>query len=541
MAAMPDQRDFDAPVHRAHTLILLAAVVLLAVVCFFPLLRYFFSQDDFQLMYRAVYEPGDMLSASFGARPHHFRPLTKIFYFNGAYRVFGLSPLPWHIVSLLIHIGNTLLVFGLLRRLRLAATPAAVAAGFFALNVAFLHVVGWITCIQQLAAVLFMLSSIYIAVGALNRAKDASDRNAHPNRRSDDIANMTAPGRQAGVRGRIVASLVCYLLALMSLEQTFMTPVLIVLLAAFGLTGHRYRIGSTVRTLWPHLVVFVVYSAARLWWKGVPSDGISEFAYGDNIIFNLTAYLSAAYNFWPDVSDLIPYRPKTVAPSHFLLLALIVYNVGRVRAREVIFASAFIVLTLLPALPLQAHYFFYHTYVPAFGAVYLLALALGDAFGALGRSRTLGGRLSLATALAVLLLFGALSAWKVRDNATRAADPATRDNASFVLRRALIAQNVYDSLDMRDLDMTGVENIEMLYGWPGRKLFGGTTNDMYWGLAQGFAIRLYFAAAGTPVEEVTMPTTWDPDSHEVEPGTLVLFYDPAGNCYRYEEVMRSRR
>jgi hypothetical protein len=38
-----------------------------------------------------------------------------------------------------------------------------------------------------------------------------------------------------------------------------------------------------------------------------------------------------------------------------------------------------------------------------------------------------------------------------------------------------------------------------------------------------------------------MPTTWDPDSHEVEPGTLVLFYDPAGNCYRYEEVMRSRR
>lgn len=530
---MPDQRDFDAPGRRAHTVILLAAIALLAVVCFFPLLRYFFSQDDFQLVYRAVHEPGDMLSASFGARPHHFRPLTKIFYFAGAYRVFGLSPLPWHIVSLLVHIGNTLLVFGLLRKLRLSAAPAAVAAGFFALNVAFLHVIGWITCIQQLAAVLFMLSSIYLAVGALGDGQNA--------------------------RCRLAASFVCYLLALMSLEQTFTTPVLIVLIAAFGLTGHRYRVGSTVRTLWPHLLAFAVYSAARLWWKGMPADGISEFAYGDNLIFNLSAYLSAIYNFWPDVSDLIPYQPKTVAPSHFLLLALIVYNVGRLRAREVIFAALFLILTLLPALPLRAHYFFYHTYVPAFGAVYLLALALGDVFGAIQRLRggdaldssdvgggpaigqPRGARLSLAAALGVLLLFGAVSAWKVRDNAGRAADPATRDNASFVIRRALIAQNVFESLEAKNIDMTGVEEIEMLYGWPGRRLFGGTTNDMYWGLAQGFAIRLFFAAAGTPVESVTMPTTFEPESHEEKPGTLVLFYDPAGNCYRYDQVMRNRR
>jgi len=515
ITAMPDHRDFDAPGRRAHTVILLAAVALLAVVCFFPLLRYFFSQDDFQLMYRAVHEPGDMLSASFGARPHHFRPLTKIFYFAGSYRVFGLTPLPWHIVSLLVHIGNAFLVFGLLRKLRLSATPAAVAAGFFALNVAFLHVVGWITCIQQLAAVLFMLSSMYLAVGALEGGP--------------------------GARGRRAISFVCYLLALMSLEQTFMTPVLVLLISAFGLAGHRYRIGSTVRTLWPHLIAFAVYSAARLWWKGMPADGISEFAYGDNIIFNLTAYLSAVYHFWPDVSDLIPYQPKTVAPSHFLLLALIVYNVGRLRAREVVFAIAFIILTLLPALPLRAHYFFYHTYVPAFGAVYLLALALGDVFGALERSRDGRGRLSLAAALAVLLVFGAMSTWKVRDNASRAADTATRDNASFVLRRALIAQNVFESLDAKDLDMTGIENIEMLYGWPGRRLFGGTTNDMYWGLAQGFAIRLFFAAGGTPLESVTMPTVWDPDSHEMKPRTLVLFYDPAGNCYTYDQIMSNRR
>jgi hypothetical protein len=299
-----------------YVAIALAVLAVLIVLCFAPLMGYFFSQDDFILMYRATYETGDLLESTFGQKPHHFRPLTKIFYFATMYRVFGLNPLPYHLISMLLHLANTLMVFLLLRRLRLSAPAAYVSAGLFGLNVAFFHAIAWISCVQQLAAALFLLLAMWYGIAAME----------HGARRPQGL------------------SIVFYVLALLSLEQVFLAPVFLLLIGFFGLAG-RFETRRIVVKLLPHLLIMLFYAEMRLWWKGMPESGTSQFVYGKNILINLVMYAGALYEFWPKVGDLIPRVQYTVTRQLYVFGAVVVYNVARWRPGAVGFALVFIVGT----------------------------------------------------------------------------------------------------------------------------------------------------------------------------------------------------
>jgi hypothetical protein len=500
-------RPVGAEAGATGPVIVLAFLCVLATLCFFPLLRYFFSQDDFYLIYRSTHEAGDMLASAFGPSPHHFRPLTKTVYFAVAYRVFGLHALPFHIVSLAVHLGNSLLIYVLLRDFRLSAAPAAVATALFALSVSFFHAIGWISCIQQLGGALFFLLTFVLAITAL---------------------------RDRSWKWQMM-SVVAYILALLSLEQTFLVPLLIVMAAVLGLTEKRYSVAETLRTMWPHTLILCAYAAVRLFWKGMPSEGISRFAYGDNVVLNLAAYLSAMYTYWPDISNQIPYRTLTMTPSHFVLLALVVYNVARLRVRQVAFALIFIVATLLPTLFLVYHFFYYHTYVPAFGAVFLIGLLTEDVFKVIGRGWLAAQSRQLLAAAVVIAVITAISSWKVRVIERRAIDQRTRQLGSFVLRRAIIAEAAYHDLTKKAGDMTGVRHIDLVYGWPGHKKAGGRPRDLFWAFSDGYAVRVFFD--DYDVEDVQMLYAWNPQGdYREEPDRRVFFYDPAGHCYTYDEM-----
>jgi hypothetical protein len=370
---------------------LLAGLVVLVVFCFWPLTGYFFAQDDLWLMRVSANDLGEQLSRTFGPAPHHFRPLTKFIYFAAAYRAFGLNPMPHHLVSLLLHVANTLLVFVLLRRLRVPFSPALVVAGLFGMNAAFFHAVGWISCIQQLMGTFFMLLSIVLALAAIER----------------------------GHAGRLYLATFAYLLALMSVEQTFLAPVIVSAVLVMGLAGGRHTLRRSFTALWPHYLLLSAYLVMRLL-KGVPGDGRTRFHYGTNILENVSAYAGAMVDFWPDVGTVITLNPLAVTVPQGIFAALIVYHLARRRWREVIFGIGFSVVTLLPALFLVRHYFYYHTYVAAFGALYLGALALRDLWKGLERLR-LGGRTRhLIAPVVCLVIIAALSSTKVRHNARRA-------------------------------------------------------------------------------------------------------------------------
>lgn len=493
-------------VHRRIERALLACLIILVIITFFPLLGYFFSQDDFQLMHLSTSELHRELAKTFGPVPYHVRPLTKFVYFAVTHRLFGLNPLPYHVISLLVHLANTLIVFALLRRFRLFPGPALVSAALFGMNVAFFHAIGWISCIQQLAGTFFMLLSILLAVESL-------------------IARST---------GRLWLSAFAYVLALLSVEQTFLVPVLGSMILGFGLLGkRRHSIPSSVLSLWPHYLIFGLYVAMRIW-KGVPDGGRTRFQYGVNILENISCYAGGLYSFWPNVEGLISREPFSPTAPHGVFVVLIIYHLIRRRVRQVVFAVGFVLAVLLPALFLVRHYFYYHTYAASFGAIYLVALALQD----LWKHARFGVEFTprrIAIPLIALLIVAGLSTSKVRENARRAETGRGEMPTSFVIRRALIAERFYDSLTKKQTDLTGVRRVHVLWGAPGMGAAGGKNKDVAWALGNGHAVNLFL---GKDLEVSMDYTGLRPPQPTEE--ARVFFYDRNGDCYTYEEVMGRR-
>jgi len=489
---------------------ILIGITILIVVCYLPLLRYFFAQDDFMLLNASAYHLGEELARTFGAIPYHFRPLTEFLYFAGAYKVFGLNATPYHIVSLLIHLCNTWLVYLLLRRLRVSAAPALVATALFGLSVAWFHIVGWITCIQQLVPQSFALLCLLFAVDALRH----------------------------GSASRWALSITAYVLALFSYEQQALLPLSILLIAVFGLAGERVSIRDSVKRLWPYFAVLAVYIAVRLLWKGMPDEGRSKFVYGINVIDNLMTYLGGMTDFWPTVTGLITYESYEFRLTHIFLGGLIVYQRQRGRWREVVFGVIFLLTMILPTLFLVRHYYYYHTYAASFGAIYLLALTLEDAFEWLKRRFGMGTlQLRLAIASALIVVIAGLSFWKVRAN-ERLLDTQEYPNYSFVLKRATLAKQAYEDLMAKAGNMEGVREVQLLYGDPTEITDQGFVPFM-WALAHGDAVNMFF---DKPDLEVSMEPRFgtDPVSFET-PERRLFYYDQSGNIYTATEVLRARK
>ena len=77
----------------------IGALAVLTAACFYPLLKYYFAQDDFMLIHWATGEPRWLLERMFGRDATYFRPVTMFGYFAAAGRLFGTRPFPWHLVS----------------------------------------------------------------------------------------------------------------------------------------------------------------------------------------------------------------------------------------------------------------------------------------------------------------------------------------------------------------------------------------------------------------------------------------------------------
>jgi len=147
-------------------------------------------------------------------------------------------------VSLLLHVVNAALCYTLLIRLRVSRPAAMLGAAGFAFNLAFFHVVGWITCTQQLLAASFTLVAVWLWCRALE---------GRPHAR--------------------LLSLLCYLAAGLSLEQAYFLPVVLMVMALTGTGGEAMGCRRAARTLWPHFVVMVALVTFRLVWKGAPEEG----------------------------------------------------------------------------------------------------------------------------------------------------------------------------------------------------------------------------------------------------------------------------
>ncbi len=133
-----------------YRLILISIVpALLAVAVFWPVVGYEFvryDDDRYVLDNPHVKEglTGESVTWAF-ARPHYhmWHPVTTLSFLLD-YELFGLNPAGYHLVNLLFHLANTLLLFWVLFRMTGAVWPSVFVAAVFAVHPLQVESIAWV-------------------------------------------------------------------------------------------------------------------------------------------------------------------------------------------------------------------------------------------------------------------------------------------------------------------------------------------------------------------------------------------------------------
>lgn len=472
-------------------------ILLATLAVFWPLVRFYLTQDDYILIERATRGFGDAIGGAFEPRPGQFRPLSKGVWFVFAHGAFGLNAAAYHVVSILLHALNAILLGGVLRRLGVSATASRTAALMYAVSAAHLEAVAWASCVQQLLG----------ATGAFLCLRFGLDALARPGLRTACLATAA------------------YAFALLSYEQTVVTPLVLLLWVCLrdGVAGLRRALG----VLWMPLALLALYAAFMLLYKGLPESGPYQMSAGVNVWNNLCAYTRAAFSFWmlyPAAAELA----TGFGVSHALLLVPSVYLLARRRWRGVVFAWGTLLLYLLPVLFQKAHTHSFHLIVPGVATFYLLALTLDDAAALAGKRHArivalVGGL------LVVVVLVGSLAA--ARRNANTPISDKINLPRSFVLRRAVLAERLLTGIRER---YEGQPRLMLRYRYPE---YQANWLNVHAALGQGSGVRLALNRPG--LEVVFSPPADIPSVEEMKSGTLqLLIYSELGQVFTLDEAQR---
>jgi protein O-mannosyl-transferase len=270
--------------------------------------------------------------------------------FAAEHALWGLDPLPYHLVNVLLHGACAVLLWRVLRSLRVEG--AWLGAALWALHPIEVESVAWITEMKNTESGLFFLLSILFFVRWLG-ARDAAE--------------------PTGVRRNYTLSLLFAALAMASKSSTVILPI-VLCLCAWWMEGRWYWRNAT-RAL-PFFALSIASSALSIWTQGLQLVTFTDPQWlrswperlvtaGDAIWFYLGKLL------WPH--PLITVYPRWQVnaahwSSYLPLLAVAVLLstcwIERARwSRAYLFAFSYFVAALLPVLGLIDNFIFHYSFV----------------------------------------------------------------------------------------------------------------------------------------------------------------------------------
>jgi tetratricopeptide (TPR) repeat protein len=182
MTSRPAPQDVDAwgllAKYFRYPAVLLCALSLTTAVLYSGTIFFQFVWDDGpQIVNNPLIRSWHTLSRVFvsdlwyhtASRQVYYRPLFVAWSILN-YALVGLRPWGWHLGSILLHVGATLAVFWLCRRLRLEYWTAALAALIFALHPIHIESVAWISAASDSMVTMFFA----LAFGSFLTARDSS-------------------------------------------------------------------------------------------------------------------------------------------------------------------------------------------------------------------------------------------------------------------------------------------------------------------------------------------------------------------------------
>jgi tetratricopeptide (TPR) repeat protein len=163
-ALKPDGYAFDGASGRWSAAIVCAVLVLLTVATYTPVWRFdFVAIDDPQYVYANPHLANGLTAQTItwafrAVHEANWHPLTWLSHALDI-QLFGLAPGPHHVTNLVLHLANTLLLFGLMRMLTRSLWKSSVVAALFAVHPLHVESVAWVAERKDvLCAFFFMLT-----------------------------------------------------------------------------------------------------------------------------------------------------------------------------------------------------------------------------------------------------------------------------------------------------------------------------------------------------------------------------------------------
>jgi len=336
------------PRHSARAWLPLAIMIVAVLAAYLPMRHAGFIWDDDSHVTANPSIVGSLGLARIWTSPaaNYFPLTTSTFWVIHA--LWGVNPLPYHVVDVLLHAASAILLWQVLRRLRVSG--AWLGAMLWALHPVQVESAAWIAETKNTQSAVFYLLAIWLFVRWLE---------AEP---------AVGPARRFAC---FLGAWLCAGLAILSKASTVMLPVVLGLCWWWVRGRWRWR-----DALWllPFLAISVTASAWTIWEQQYHAGAIGQawdqthlqrlIIAGNVVWFYLGKLvwphpLIFIYPRWaPDASNPASYLPALAAAGVFLALWW-----SRARLRGVFFAGAVFGVSVFPVLGFFSVYFFRYSFV----------------------------------------------------------------------------------------------------------------------------------------------------------------------------------
>jgi protein O-mannosyl-transferase len=344
-------------------------------------------------------------------RAANWHPLTWLSHMLDC-QMFGVRSSAHHLVNVLFHVANSLLLLIVLRRLTHALWPSAFVAGLFALHPLHVESVAWVAERKDVLSTLFWLLATWAYARYVERQ----------------------------TRGRYLATLALFTLGLLAKPMLVTLPVVLLLLDFWPM--RRLTSRAEIRRALLEKVPMLALSAASsvitlvVQQQARAVSSLSAVPVRERLINSVCAYGAYIVKLvWPaDLAVLYPHPTASLAASAALLTAgtLAVVYFGRER-RYLLVGWLWYLVTLAPVIGLvqvgaQALADRY-TYVPAIGLFLVVSFGAAELVRAVPSRRLVAAGLAAALLVACALLSVAqLAYWQNSETLFGHALAVTKDN-----------------------------------------------------------------------------------------------------------------
>jgi len=382
-----------------RTAALCAAIAATALALYARAGSAWFFEDDLQwLAGTLTFQPSSLLDLS--SQVHFYRPIVAL-YFWAATPLFGGSPMLFHWTNNLLHAVNAVMVFMVAGAIGYRRGFAFAAAMFFVTMPAYVEAIAWVSALAEPVTTLFALISVYASLRS----------------------------RQAGSIPWRATSIGAFVLALMAHESgVVLLPLLVICHWAFANVEPRTAVHAwlvRVRYFAPEVLILVGYlivDAAINARSYLVEEG--HYRLGLHAVNNLLGYVISLYVGKQNFASFVAVG--------LVLLLLLVRGTPRV-----VFATAWLVLWILPFAFFTWGNASRYAYTPAIGLAWLLTDALVWVDARLSQLTAVRARLVLTALIAAFITvrFGSFTV-KAVDNFSKRTEPY-RQVAAHVQRTTL--------------------------------------------------------------------------------------------------------